>query len=217
MNTSAPRTFQSPAEDAAFAEKEDAGTNARRQGRLFIISAPSGAGKSTVVQRLLASVDNLRFSVSTTTRPRRPGEIDGRDYHFTDRPTFEALRAEGEFIEWAEVHGNLYGTRRSTVEKTLENGIDLLLDIDTQGCRQILETMPTAVSIFIMPPSLEVLEQRLRNRGTDDPEVIATRLKNARAEIEASSIYRYIVINDDLDATVGKIQEIIEIERRRNS
>ncbi|RUM88612.1 MAG: guanylate kinase, partial [Thermovibrio sp.] len=153
------------------------------KGLLIVISAPSGTGKTTLVHMLLKEFPDLEFSVSYTTRPPRPGEVDGRDYHFVDRKTFERMIEEGDFLEWAEVYGNLYGTSRTQVLKALNEGKDVILDIDTQGALQVKKNFPEAVLIFILPPSLKELERRLRNRGTDDEETIERRLKTAREEI----------------------------------
>lgn len=181
------------------------------RGVLFVISAPSGAGKTTLLKRLLAVIPNLEFSVSHTTRPPRPGEQDGVDYHFIDRDGFLALRDQEAFLEWAEVHGNFYGTSREAVTAALEKGRDLCLDIDVQGAAQVRRAadLPT-VFIFIAPPSLEVLEQRLRGRNTDAPEVIARRLDNARREMTEASWYDYRIINDQLARAEAELRGIIE-------
>jgi len=180
------------------------------QGSLFVFSAPSGAGKTTLLKRLLAAMPNLGFSVSHTTRPPRPGERDGMDYHFIDRDAFLALRDQGAFLEWAEVHGNFYGTSREAVTAALKKGRDLCLDIDVQGAAQVRRAadLPT-VFIFIAPPSLEVLEERLRGRNTDAPEVIARRLENARQEMAEASWYDYRIINDKLARAEAELREII--------
>lgn len=185
-----------------------------RRGRLFIVSAPSGAGKSTLLKHVLDAEHGIEFSVSTTTRPQRPGECDGVEYHFTDAVTFKRLIDEGEFIEYARVHGNYYGTRRRTVEAALSRGADLLLDIDVQGAKEIRKQLPEAVSIFIMPPSLRALEERLRRRGTETEEQIQRRLKNAIEEIRHSKDYDYVVVNDDLATATARMIEIIRTERR---
>ncbi|NDY41639.1 guanylate kinase [Dissulfurirhabdus thermomarina] len=187
------------------------------EGDLFVISAPSGAGKTTLCRRLLAEVAGLDFSVSHTTRPPRPGEVDGRDYHFVDREVFEAMRARGDFLEWAEVHGNLYGTSRQAVSAALAAGRDVLLDIDVQGAREIRRVFPGACYVFILPPSLEALEARLRGRGSEDEAAAALRLANARRELHAASEYDYVVVNDELDAACEGLRAIVTARRLRSA
>ena len=190
------------------------------RGNLFVISAPSGAGKSTILKKLLATVPNLAFSVSHTTRAPRPGESNGREYHFVDRPTFEGMRTEQAFLEWAEVHGNLYGTSRAAIEAQQARGIDVFLDIDVQGAGQLRDGgHPGAVFLFIAPPSWGELERRLRGRGTDPEETVQLRLNNARREMEDAGRYDYLVINDRLDEAVEVLRAVIIAERckgRRN-
>jgi len=190
------------------------------QGNLFVISAPSGAGKSTILKKLLAKVPNLAFSVSHTTRAPRPGESNGREYHFVDRPAFEGMRANQAFIEWAEVHGNLYGTSRAAIEAQQTQGIDVFLDIDVQGARQLRDCgHPGAIFLFVAPPSLAELERRLRGRGTDPEETVQLRLNNARREMEDANRYDYLVINDQLDEAVEVLRAVVIAERckaRRN-
>ena len=194
-------------------------------GILFIISAPSGSGKSTLVSKLLRLlVDNLEFSVSWTTRSPRGSEQDGREYHFTDRLTFERMVAEGEFLEYAEVFGNYYGTAMQSLREAETRGKDLLLDIDVQGATQVRRKIPDAVSIFVMPPNKEVLTTRLRNRslaeGVITPEtekVIALRLAQASAEIVYYRQYGYILVNDILDLAVEELAAIVTAERIRRS
>lgn len=190
------------------------------RGNLFVISAPSGAGKSTILKKLLARVPNLAFSVSHTTRTPRTGESDGREYHFVDRPTFEAMRAEQAFLEWAEVHGNLYGTSRAAIEAQQAKGIDVFLDIDVQGARQLRECgHPGAVFLFIAPPSRQELEKRLRGRGTDPEETIQLRLNNAHRELADADRYDYLIINDRLEEAVEVLRAVVIAERckgRRN-
>lgn len=181
------------------------------QGALFVFSAPSGAGKTTLLKRLLAALPNLEFSVSHTTRPARPGEQDGKDYHFIDREAFLALRDQGAFLEWAEVHGNFYGTSREAVTAALARGRDLVLDIDVQGAAQVRRAAdPATVFIFIAPPSPEVLAARLRGRNTDTPEMIARRLENARREMAEAGWYDYRIVNDQLEKAEAELREIIE-------
>jgi len=185
------------------------------KGLLIVISAPSGTGKTTLVHMLLKEFPDLEFSVSYTTRPPRSGEVDGRDYHFVDRKTFERMIEEGDFLEWAEVYGNLYGTSRTQVLRALNEGRDVILDIDTQGALQVKKNFPEAVLIFILPPSLKELERRLRNRGTDDEETIERRLKTAREEIRRAPLYDYIVVNDVLEVAYENLKSIIRAEKLR--
>jgi guanylate kinase len=186
-------------------------------GILFIISAPSGSGKSTLVTEVRRLVEGLEFSISYTTRKPRGSEEDGREYHFTTRKRFLEMVAAGEFLEWAEVFGNLYGTARSALEHARVAGKDLLLDIDVQGAVQVMERMPEAVSIFILPPSPEVLEIRLRNRsqaeGVKDERVIARRLSQARNELLTLNEYRYALINDVLEHAAAEMRAIVRHER----
>lgn len=183
------------------------------KGLLIVISAPSGTGKTTLCHMLLKTFPDMEFSVSYTTRKPRLGEINGKDYFFVDRETFERMIEEGDFLEWAEVYGNLYGTSRSQVTKALETGKDILLDIDTQGALQVKKNFPEAVLIFILPPSLTELERRLRSRGTDDEETIEKRLKIARDEIEKALYYDYLVVNDVLEVAFEKLRSIITAEK----
>ncbi len=186
------------------------------RGNLFVISAPSGAGKTTILRELFARVSNLAFSVSHTTRPPRAGEKNGRDYHFVSREEFMAMREQGAFLEWAEVHGNLYGTSRKAVEEELGKGIDIFLDIDVQGARQIRAmTGSKAIFLFIAPPSWQELEKRLRGRGTDQEETIRLRLNNARKEMEDAALYDYLVINDRLEEATQMLTAVILAERCR--
>lgn len=188
------------------------------RGELFILSAPSGAGKTTLLQRVFANGHfgdgSLAFSVSHTTRPPRPGEEAGRAYHFVERETFERMISEGCFLEWAMVHGNYYGTSRAEVQGRLETGIDVVLDIDVQGAEQVMERYPEAHSIFILPPSFEVLRSRLEGRASDHPAVIEERLRNAVQEIERYPHYEYVIINDDADRA-GECLVAIVLEKRQ--
>jgi len=179
-------------------------------GRLFIVSAPSGAGKTTLISRVLARLDQLSYSVSHTTREPREGEVHGKDYFFTDKAQFQALIDTGQMLEWARVHDNFYGTSRPFVESCLEKGKSILLDIDVQGGRQIMDTDLQPVSVFIMPPSLEELEQRLRGRGTDSPEVIRKRLDNSKDEMAQRLFYDHVVVNDNLETAVEELCGIFE-------
>jgi guanylate kinase len=186
-------------------------------GILFIISAPSGSGKSTLVNQLRSLVSGLEFSISYTTRAPRGSEEDGREYHFTTRKRFEAMIAAGEFLEWAEVFGNYYGTALSALEHARAAGKDLLLDIDVQGALQILARQPEAASIFILPPSPQVLERRLRNRSVAESmtseDVIARRLREAKKELLRIGDYRYALVNDVLDDAVAELRAIVLAER----
>lgn len=185
-------------------------------GKLFVISAPSGTGKTTLLKRVMAQLPNLSFSVSHTTRPPRPGERNGVDYHFISRTEFLSMIDQGLFLEHAEVHGNLYGTSRATIDRQRMAGIDVILDIDVQGASILRRSQQfEATSIFISPPSLAELEERLRGRGTESEETIAIRLANARIELQAVKEYEYLVINDLLEETVDLLSSIIVAERAR--
>ncbi|WP_163329217.1 guanylate kinase [Desulfurobacterium thermolithotrophum] len=183
------------------------------KGLLIVISAPSGTGKTTLSHKLLETFPSMEFSISYTTRKPRKGEVNGRDYFFVDKETFKSMIKEGDFLEWAEVYGNLYGTSKSQVMKALEKGKDILLDIDTQGALQVKKNFPEAVLIFILPPSLRELERRLRKRGTDDEETIKKRLRIAREEIKKAFFYDYLLINDDLEVAFEKLRSIITAEK----
>ena len=186
------------------------------QGCLFVVSAPSGAGKTTLLKRILAATPGIGFSVSHTTRPPRRGERDGADYHFVDRDDFLRRREHGDFLEWAEVHGNFYGTSRQAVNRVLEQGGDIILDIDVQGALQLRGLAGIdPVFLFIAPPSVQVLEQRLRGRNTEDPQVIALRLENARREMAEAEWYDYLLINDVLAEAEALLKAIISAERCR--
>ena len=180
-----------------------------------ILSAPSGGGKTTIARRLLAERDDVGYSVSCTTRAPRAGEVDGRDYSFLTRAQFETARDAGEFAEWALVHGNLYGTRRGEVERVLAGGRHVLMDIDIQGARQFVRAFPTAVGIFVLPPSGEVLLGRLQGRASESAESFAVRVRNARDEVAAAREYEYVVVNDDLERAVAQVASIIDAEGSR--
>jgi guanylate kinase len=184
---------------------------------VFIISAPSGSGKSTLVHRLLQTVPALTFSVSYTTRPPRLNETNGVDYNFISRPEFETRLARGEFLEHAEVFGNYYGTNRETFEQAVQQGRDLVLDIDVQGARQLKVAIPEAVSIFVLPPSRDVLEQRLRARSQDSEEVIQRRLKGAAEEVRNYTQYDYVLINREIEESSARLQSIVKAERLRKA
>jgi len=178
-------------------------------GRLFVVSAPSGAGKTTLTRRLLAADTNLSFSVSYTTRSPRPGEQEGRDYYYVNREAFEKMISGGELLEYARVFENYYGTGRAQVEANTAAGRHVLLDIDWQGARQVRERMPASVLIFVMPPSLAELERRLRGRATDSDEVIRRRLSEAREEMSHWAEYDYVVVNDEVERALATLQDIV--------
>jgi guanylate kinase len=178
-------------------------------GRLIVLTGPSGVGKGTLVRSLLQRQPHLSFSVSVTTRAPRPGEIEGKHYYFTTREEFYQRVAEGELLEWAEFAGNCYGTPRRSVERQIREGKWVLLEIELEGARQIRETFPEALRIFILPPSLAELEHRLRDRGQDSEEAIARRLRHAEAEIEAASEFDFCIVNDDLETALTQIEQAI--------
>jgi guanylate kinase len=184
---------------------------------VFIISAPSGSGKSTLVHRLIQPVPNLVFSISYTTRPPRPTETDGVDYIFINRKDFEARLTRGEFLEYAEVFGNYYGTNRETFELATHQGKDLVLDIDVQGARQLKVAIPQAISIFVLPPSKDVLEQRLRSRSQDSEEVIQRRLRGAAEEVQNYTQYDFVLINRDIEEASARLATIVKAERLRKA
>ncbi|MGD0666778.1 MAG: guanylate kinase [Bryobacteraceae bacterium] len=184
---------------------------------VFIISAPSGSGKSTLVSHLMADVPGLMFSISYTTRQPRGAERDGESYHFVSRPEFQAMVARDEFVEWAEVFGNYYGTHRGILEQARALGCDLVLDIDVQGARQLIKKIPEAVTVFILAPSRQILERRLRARGEDRDEVIERRLREAAEEIRRYSDYHYVLINRELEESDAILSSIVRAERARRT
>ncbi|MBW7861318.1 MAG: guanylate kinase [Rhodocyclaceae bacterium] len=184
-------------------------------GTLLIITAPSGAGKTTLVRALLERDPGLQLSISYTTREPRPGEQDGREYHFVDVPTFQRLRDAGEFLEWAEVHGNYYATSRVWLKEKMASGCDMLLEIDWQGAQQVRRIFHEAVGVFVLPPSLEVLEARLRGRGTDSDDVIQRRLLGARGEMRHVGEFDYAILNDDLQVAVDDLLALLRAARLR--
>ena len=183
------------------------------QGNIFVISAASGTGKTTLIARLLQHHSDIRVSVSHTTRAPRRGEENGKHYHFVSVPEFERMMEEGQFVEYAKVYGNYYGTSTQSLESLTRQGVDVILEIDTQGAEQIRRLLPQAYSIFIAPPSLATLEQRLRQRAADAPQVIAVRLAEARNEIEQARLFDYLVVNDDLTAAEAALLHIIKSQR----
>lgn len=187
------------------------------QGKLFVLSAPSGTGKTTILRKVMADVSGLCFSVSHTTRSPRQGEVDGKDYHFVSRVDFEQQIGSNQFIEWAEVHGNLYGTSLLGIQQQQSQGLDVILDIDTQGAAIIREKqLVSAVDLFVAPPSLAILEQRLRGRGTETEEQVELRLANGRKEMQQAHAYTYLIVNDDLSHAVEMIKGIILAERAKD-
>lgn len=182
-------------------------------GHLFIVSAPSGAGKTTLVRLLLEKDPGIRVSISSTTRPPRTGENDGREYHFVDVQYFLEMVSRGDFLEWAEVHGNYYGTSRHWIEAEMSAGRDVLLEIDWQGAQQVRKAFPAAIGIFILPPSLEELKSRLSGRGTDSAETIARRIAAARDEMRHVDEFDYVIINDDLQQALGNLRSIVSATR----
>lgn len=180
---------------------------------VFIISAPSGSGKSTLVSRLMSEVENLTFSVSYTTRKPRGAEVDGEAYHFVGRPEFEERIERDEFLEWANVFGNYYGTHQTALEIAESKGKDLVLDIDVQGAAQLSKRIPNAVTIFILAPSREILEKRLRARSQDSDDVIRRRLADAAREIRDYSLYDYVLVNEDLELAAETLKSIVRAER----
>jgi len=187
-----------------------------RRGLMLVLSSPSGAGKSTIARNLLDDDHSLEISVSVTTRQKRPSEIADKHYHFITVPQFERMRDAGDLLEWAEVHGNYYGTPREPVEQAMAEGRDMLFDIDWQGALQLQEKMKAdVVSIFVLPPSMTELQSRLHRRAEDTEEVIRTRLLNSRAEIEHWREYDYVIVNDDLDEAFGYVSCIVKAERIR--
>ncbi|OZB36816.1 MAG: guanylate kinase [Halothiobacillus sp. 14-56-357] len=185
------------------------------QGQLFVISAPSGAGKTSLIKALREQMPDIGLSVSHTTRPMRPGEVDGQHYHFVSKSTFESMIAEGAFVEHALVFGNHYGTSKAAVSAVLDKGQDLILEIDWQGAEQVRPLFPVAQSIFILPPSREALRERLFGRGQDDADVIARRLAEAEREMQAYPNYDFLIINDDFSQALNQLRCLFESARLR--
>jgi guanylate kinase len=187
-----------------------------RRGLMFVLSSPSGAGKTTLSRLLMERMPDMRMSVSVTTRQKRPGEVEGRDYHFVDKARFVAMEKNGELLEWATVFDNLYGTPRKPVEEALAMGHDVLFDIDWQGTQQLRQRARSdVVSVFLLPPSAEALEKRLRSRAQDPDDVISGRMSRASHEMSHWAEYDYVVVNSDLDVAYGKIESILQVERLR--
>ncbi|MRR50701.1 MAG: guanylate kinase [Rhodocyclaceae bacterium] len=186
-------------------------------GNLFVVSAPSGAGKTTLVRLLLEQDSGVKLSISHTTRAPRPGEVNGVAYHFTDIPSFVAMRNKGEFLEWAEVHGNFYGTSKSWISEQLAAGRDVLLEIDWQGAQQVKRLFPQAVGIFILPPSMIELERRLRGRGTDPEDVILRRVAAAQGEMRHVGEFEFVIINNDLQEALKDLLAAVRASRLRFS
>jgi guanylate kinase len=182
-------------------------------GHLYVVAAPSGAGKTTLVRLLCESDPGIRVSVSSTTRAPRPGEESGREYHFVDVQNFLEMVSRGEFLEWAEVHGNYYGTSKRWIEAQMMAGDDVLLEIDWQGAQQVRKAFPEAVGVFILPPSLEALKERLSGRGTDSAEIIARRIAAARDEMRHVDEFDYVIINDDLQQALGNLISVVSASR----
>ena len=188
---------------------------ATSRGTLFVVSSPSGGGKGTIIQRVLDVVPNLSYSVSFTTRAPRPGEADGREYFFVNRDAFDEMVGAGEFLEWACVHGNYYGTAKRQVVEETAAGIDIILEVDVQGAASVRQLLLDSVSVFILPPSYEVLRERLIARGTDTPEELGVRLRNAPTELRQYSAFDYVIINDEVDRAAAQLASIIYAERAR--
>ncbi|MFQ5586077.1 MAG: guanylate kinase [Thermodesulfobacteriota bacterium] len=194
---------------------DDKRRGGHRKGLLFIVSAPSGAGKTTLCRMAEESLENIRYSTSFTTRAPREGERNGEAYHFVDRERFQEMIERNDFLEWAVVHGNMYGTSMSELEAHLEEGYDMLLDIDVQGARQVRERVERGIFIFVLPPSLDVCRERLLKREGDASGDIERRMENARREVKEAEYYDYIIINDDLDTAFEIFKSIIIAERSR--
>ncbi len=198
--------------EGARSSERKARARAEEPGEIFVLSAPSGAGKTTLIRRLFEIypdvAQRLGFAVSRTTRPARKGEVDGRDYHFVDRERFQAEIEANGFLEWAVVHGHLYGTGRAEVEELRNRGRDVLLDIDIQGAEQVLDRCPEAVSIFILPPGFAELRRRLEGRASDSPEQVARRLRTATEEVRRCEMYEYVILNDDLEVACGSLAAV---------
>jgi guanylate kinase len=203
--------------DQHASQLNSAAQPSQRRGILFVVSAPSGGGKGTLIQRVLNKVPDLSYSVSFTTRAPRSGEIDGREYFFVTPEKFEQMVAANEFLEWAYVHSQRYGTSRQQVSREISEGRDIILEVDVQGAASVRELIVDSVSIFILPPSFEVLKQRLKARGTDSLEELDLRMRNAPRELEHYSAFQYLIINQDADRAADDLRAIIQAERTRLS
>jgi guanylate kinase len=208
--------MSSEIDQAGIQTKVPTETNEGR-GILFVVSSPSGGGKGTLIQRVLKQVPNLGYSVSFTTRAPRNGEVDGREYFFVTPARFEEMVANDEFLEWAHVHSKRYGTARQQVVREIGDGRDIILEVDVQGAASVRSLLADSVSIFILPPSFEVLKQRLQARGTDSPEELDLRLRNAPVELKDYSAFQYVILNDDLDRAANQMSAIVHAERARLS
>ncbi len=208
--------MSSEIDESEFQAKLATETNEGR-GILFVVSSPSGGGKGTLIQRVLQQVPNLSYSVSYTTRAPRNGEVDGREYFFVTTEQFETMVAANEFLEWAHVHSKLYGTARQQVVREVSEGRDIILEVDVQGAASVRALLADAVSIFILPPSFEILKQRLQARGTDSPEELDLRLRNAPTELKDYAEFQYVILNDDLDRAANQMTAIVHAERARLS
>ena len=208
--------MSSEPEEPGLQAKVATETNEGRGSR-FVVSSPSGGGKGTLIQRVLKQVPNLSYSVSFTTRAPRNGEEDGREYFFVTRERFEEMVNAGEFLEWAHVHSKLYGTARQQVVREIAEGHDIILEVDVQGAASVRSLMADSVSIFILPPSFEILKQRLQARGTDSPDELDLRLRNAHMELKDYSAFQYVILNDDLDRAANQMTAIVHAERARLS
>ncbi len=185
-------------------------------GTLIIISSPSGGGKGTLIKEILPRVPDIGYSISYTTRAMREGEIDGHDYHFISREEFDRRIADGEFLEYAEVHGNYYGTSKEQIARETGAGRDVILEIDVQGAELVMKRFPEALSVFILPPSFSILRERLSARGTESPESLALRLRNSWGEVEKYGLFKYVVINDEVESAAKALETVILAERMRS-
>lgn len=205
--------------EAEQSESQTASAVQTSEGRgiLFVVSSPSGGGKGTLIQHVLQRIKNLSYSVSFTTRAPRPGELDGREYFFVTPAAFDQMVADGGFLEWAYVHGKQYGTARQQVVREVSEGRDIILEVDVQGAASVRALVPDSVSIFILPPSFEILRQRLQARGTDSPEELDLRLRNAPTELKDYAAFDYLIVNDEADRAAEEMTAIVQAERARLS